>query len=351
MSSKGKKVLIGLLGAMNGISGITASAAIIAYDSIFPRYERPNYDLYPGNYCYSRIDSNLPREEVTYKVKQHKLRGHYYPSQINKGIVIIAHGMHAGGDDYLPIVEYVYHQGFSVFSYNVTGTYESEGSGTIGMCQSIIDLEGTIKYIESDNRFKNTPIFLIGHSWGGYAVSSVLSLCQNINACAVIAGMNNGCTMMVDKAEEYVGKIGTLPGPIFNTYQRILFKDYVDLNGVIGINTKDIPVLIAHGVDDKVITFDKQALIAQKENITNPNVEYYIGKGLNGDHDNIWHSIESCAYQLEVKSDLKLLEMKKNEKLTEEEKIEYYKTINHKLYSEVNKELMDKIISMFNKTL
>lgn len=351
MSSKSKKVLIGILGAMHGISGITASGAIIAYDSMFPRCERPNYDLYPGNYCYERIDSYLPREEITYLVKKNKLRGHYYKSEINKGLVIIAHGIYSGGDDYLPIVEYLYYNGFSVFSYNVTGTYESEGDSTVGMCQAVIDLEGTIKYIESNEKFKGTPLFLVGHSWGGYAVSTVLSLCQNINACAVIAGMNNGCTMMVDKAEEFVGKIGTLPGPIFNTYQRILFKKYVDLTGLQGINTRNIPVLIAHGVDDKVINFEKQSLIAQKDNFTNPNVEYYIGKGLHSHHDNIWHSIESCAYQEEVKTDLKLLEMKKDDKLSDEEKKEYYKTINHRLYSEVNKELMERIIMMFNRTL
>ena len=70
-----------------------------------------------------------------------------------------------------------------------------------------------------------------------------------------------------------------------------------------------------------------------------------------GDHCNIWHSINSSVYQLEVEGELKLREIEKGEELTREEKVEFYKTIDHRLYSEVNAELFDLIIKTFDKTL
>ena len=52
-----------------------------------------------------------------------------------------------------------------------------------------------------------------------------------------------------------------------------------------------------------------------------------------------------------VKSDIKLLEMKKQEALTDDELREYYKTVNHDLYHEINEDLMERIIKLFEATL
>jgi hypothetical protein len=108
---------------------------------------------------------------------------------------------------------------------------------------------------------------------------------------------------------------------------------------------------VAHGVDDKIIVFDKQAIIAKQKEIKNNNVKYYIGKGLQGTHNGIMFSNEAIIYQKEVSSELKLVEMKKGSKLTKEEISEFYKTVDHARYSEVNKELMDLIIKTFNSAL
>ena len=242
-------------------------------------------------------------------------------------------------------------RGYDVFSYDVTGTYDSKGDSTVGMCQSLVDLDGTLHYLKSQTAFSSMPLFLIGHSWGGYAVSSALSLHKEVRACACIAPMNNGYTVMVEKGEQYAGKAALISKPVFNVYQKMLFGDYVEFSGVKGINSVDIPVLIAQGVDDKVITYNGQSITAHKSEITNPNVIYYDGVGTQGDHNNIWHSIAAANYQSEVASGLKKLQLEKGEKLTREEKAAYYSGIDHRLYSEVNQPLMDKIIRMFDGTL
>ena len=186
---------------------------------------------------------------------------------------------------------------------------------------------------------------------GGYAVTSVLALQKHVRACAAIAPMNNGYTIMLEKGEQYVGKLALTAAPVFNVYQKMLFGEYAQYNGVKGINSVDIPVLIAHGVDDKVITYSEQSVIAHKDEITNKNVSYYVGKGLQGDHDNIWHSVEAAAYQSEVASGLKLLKKQKGDKMTREEIAAYYNTVDHAKYSAVNKELFEEIIKLFDGAL
>ena len=98
-----------------------------------------------------------------------------------------------------------------------------------------------------------------------------------------------------------------------------------------------------------MISFNYQAIIAHKDEFTNPNVRYYIGLGVTGYHTDILYSEESFCYRKKVESELKYLELKKKDKLTIDEKIKFYETVDHEKYSEVNKELMDEIIKMFNE--
>ncbi|MBR1975281.1 MAG: alpha/beta fold hydrolase [Clostridia bacterium] len=351
MSGTKKKIVAALVGSMAGVSGLAVSSAILAYDAIFPRYERPDYAITAGQYCYDRVKDEITRKELYYPSGKVKLKGYYYEATEAKGLVVVVHGFKSGSDNYLPITQYLVENGYNVFSYDCTGTYDSEGDSNIGWCQQLIDLDHTISYLQRTSPYRNQPLFLLGHSWGGYAVSSVLSLKSGIRGVACLAPMNNGSTIMIEKGEQYAGKIAYSAKPVFSTYQRVLFGKYVEESGVKGINSIDVPVLIAQGVDDKTITYNEQSIMAKKSEITNPNVQYYIGKGLQGSHDGIWHSKEALLYQAEVESELKLLEMEKGSALSYEEKVEFYKTVDHKLYSAVNEELMDQIIKMFDGEL
>ena len=351
MGSKKKKVIIGVLATAAGISVATAASAVIAYETMFPRLERPDYALKAGEYCYERVQDKLLRSEFYYTVNDVRLKGYYYESAQNKGLVVVSHGMKSGGDDYLPIISYMVSAGYNVFSYNCTGTYESEGDDIVGMCQSLIDLEGTIKYIQSVDALAKMPLFLIGHSWGGYAATSVLSLRKEVRACVSIAAMHNACKLMTEKAQEYLGTFGKVPEPMFDIYQRLLFGDYVEYNAIRGINDSNIPVLVAHGTTDTTILYDKQSIIAHKDKITNPYVQYYIGEGAHGSHTGIWHSERSVQYQKQVKTELKALEKEKGRELTYAEKADFIERVNHALYSEVNEELMQQIVALFDENL
>lgn len=349
--SRKRKILISSIALLTGVSATVVGSSLIAYNSLFSRYERPDYALKAGNYCYERVRGRLYREEFYFPSDKELLKGYYYPSGNSKGLVVVAHGFHAGADDFIPIIEYLVKNKFSVFTYDLTGTYDSKGDGTVGWCQSLVDIDYALRYVSSNAPYNLQPCFLLGHSWGGYAVTSVLAIHKNVKACAGIAPMNNGSTIMVEKGCQYVGNFAKLPKPVIDIYQKKLFGDYVRYNGVKGINSTSIPVLIAQGVEDKVITYDKQSVIAHRSEITNPNVVYYETEGLQGGHESILNSVNALIYQSEVNGKLLKLKSDLGRKLTYEEQVEFYKTVNHDLYSEVNYELMDKIIETFNSVL
>lgn len=347
--SRAKKFATIAASSLIGISAATIVANIAIYDSFFERYERPNYDLYPGVYCYERIQDRLERECFKIPSGDNLLQAYYYPSDKARGLAVLAHGFHAGADDYLPLIEAIVNRGYSVITYDVTGTYSSGGDSVIGMCQSLRDIDQVLCYIKDDPRFVYMPKVVIGHSWGGYAAASVLALHDDIKAAALIAPMNNGSNVMIEKAEQYAGKFAYTAKPILDGYQKYLFGDYFNYNGVVGINSTDAPVLIAQGIDDTIITPGGQSITAHLDELTNPNVTIYWGEGSNGSHTGIWHSKESEEYQRVIASRIKKQEMDLGRKLTDSELSEIYSTVDHALYSQVNSELVDLIIDTFDK--
>lgn len=349
LSTKAKKIIAAILATTTGISAVTVASAVIAYETLFKRYERPNYATYPGEYTFERVKDRLSREEFYFSAGESTLKGYYYKSSESLGLVVIVHGFHAGADEFIPLAEALVKSGYDVFSYDGTGIYDSHGESAVGMCQAIVDLDNVLSYLSRTSPYNNKEIFLIGHSMGGYAVSSILALHKEVAACVAIAPMNDGYNMMVEKGREYVGDIALTAKPIFDTYQKMLFGDYVKLNGLNGINSVDIPVLIVQGLCDKTIPHNTQSIYAKKDQITNPNVEYMITDGILGGHNTVWHSLDSALYQQEVKADLQRLEKLKGDKLTDEELADYYKGVNHTLYSEPSPVLVKRILALFNK--
>lgn len=331
------------------LSHILSSA--VCYQLLFLRVDRPDYSVMPGNICYQRVSNRLYREEFFYQAGENKLKGYYYPSKEDKGLVVAVHGFKTGADSILPLIEHVVNRGFNVFSYDGTGTYESEGESSVGMVQALVDLDHTLNYIKNNAKYRGLPLFLMGFSRGGYAVSSVLALQDGISACACLASLNDGSTIMTEKAEQYVGFLAYTAKPVFDVYQNALFDDYTKYNGVNGINSVDIPVIVAHGVDDKTVTFKKQSIISKKDEITNKNVVYFVEDGINGGHRSLWHSENAVKYQEQVEEQLRDLKKQKGRKLSRDELIAFYNTVDHSRYSEVNLELMNEVIYTFEKTL
>ncbi len=352
MKSKRVGKIVAILSAsLVGLSSASLAAAVIGYDAFFPRYERPDYALYPGMYCYERFAGSLPRQTFSIPSDDVSLAAYYYPAEQSKGLAVVVHGIHAGADDYLPLIEALVNGGYSVVAYDVTGNYSSGGENGVGMCQQLKDLDKVLCWLDENEPYAAMPKMLVGHSWGGYAVSSVLALHQEVKACVCLAPMADGTTIMARKSQAYTMQPAELIQPIFDVYQKYLFGDYTQYNAVVGINSTDIPVLIAQGKDDTVITPEEDSITAYLDQITNPNVQVYYGEGLQGTHLGIWHSVEAEQYRLQVEQQLQALEEQNGRPLTHAQKAAFYETVDHRLYSDVNPQLMELIFKTFEKGL
>lgn len=346
-----QKVLIGLLASITGIGATNVTAALIAHESVFSRYNRPDYSVTPGICCYERISDKLERETLQVKSGGNQLQAYFFPNEKNKGLILLVHGKHGSADDLLPLIEGLHAGGYNVFAYDGTGTFESDGDSLVGACQPLIDVNNVLSFIQSEERFSGIPLFLCGYSMGGYAVTSVLELKQNVKACAAIAPVMNAPNLMVDSIDKYAGKVSYVPKPLFDAHNKMLFKDFVKYNGVRGINSTNIPILIAQGMCDSVVSHDKISVYAHKDKITNPNVSYYETYGLQGEHVSILYSIPAIAYQNEIKNKLNILKTQKGKDLTNDDLVEFNNSVNHALYSEINPELVAKILALFNSSL
>ena len=347
---------IAKLALSTGLQIGTILGAKAAYDSFFKRYEKRDINMVFGEFDYSRIAKRLSRTTFFFPSGRLKLQGYFYPCNDAKGLVVVCHGMHAGADDYLPFIEYFVRNKYAVFTYDCQGTYASEGDSTVGMCTPLVNLDHALTYVENDKQLSRYPLFLFGHSWGGYAATSVLSIHKNIRGCSAVAPFNSGYTLFVEKGEQYMAPFSDMlkfdfPKDFLNTYQTLLFQDYTKYTAVQGINSTDVPVYIAHGNRDFVISFDHQSVISHRHKIRGNNVTYYIGTGIQAGHNTILHSPRAIAYQEKVKKDLKLLKKQYDRDLTQEELTEFCNGVDHTLYSEINMEMMQEILNMFNKAL
>ena len=320
------------------------------YHTIFKRLERPNYDLYPGLYDYNKVKTILNRKNLTFKSNGNTLNAYYYECKEKaKGLVVLVHGFHSGSDDYLPITMYLVFKNYNVFTYDGTGTYESEGKDLRGFSQGLVDLDYALKFLASDRRFNKQDKYLLGHSCGGFAVNAVISLHKKeIKAVASIAAVNNCYTLILAKGSQYAGDLaeGGFQKDFLDRYQKKIFGKYVEYDALMGVNSVKFPIFIAHGNNDETISFKEQSLISKKREITNPNVEYYVGKGNQAGHCSIWHSVRSNDYQEYVDNTLKSM---KKEKASEEDMKEFVRGLDHYLYSEIDYGLFDKIIKTFEK--
>jgi hypothetical protein len=185
--------------------------------------------------------------------KGQKLIGYLYyvTDDMPKGVIIIAHGLGGGGhNSYMDSANYFAQNGYNVFAYDATGNDESEGEGTLGLPQGVIDLSYAIDFVEGLDKFKDLPIMLFGHSWGGYAVCNVLNYHSEVKAVVSLSGFNKSSDLINVQGEEMFGGAVNLLMPYVNAYEAIKFGKFANTTALDGFANSNAGVYIVHSKDD-----------------------------------------------------------------------------------------------------
>lgn len=268
------------------------------------KFARVEADEYSASLRYDDIKENYNRKLLSFTSGKNRLQGYLYGAENTKGLVVISHGHGGIADNYLAETVYFVDQGYQVFTFDNTGCNRSEGATSVGVTQSVIDLDAALTFIESGECFAGLPILLYGHSWGGYAVTAIHNFDHDIAASVSVAGFNSPMEIVLEWGKKMMGKLVYFEYPYIYLYQRMFYGKKINLSAVDGINNTNVPILLIHGNQDPTILFDGAATIAHRKEITNPNVEYKIcDKELQNDHKNLFKSLDAIHYLAETEKE------------------------------------------------
>ena len=115
------------------------------YDRVFARHDDP-VDIPPALH-----ETTQKRQVCHFRSGEHLLAGYYYggtaPEKAN-GLLVLVPGFHAGGDNYLWQIHELLEYGWNVFTFDSTGTLNSEGESQIGFSQTVLDLKAALKFLD-----------------------------------------------------------------------------------------------------------------------------------------------------------------------------------------------------------
>lgn len=119
-----------------------------------------------------------------------KLQGYfyYYDKPRKDRLILFDHGMGYGHVAYMKEIELIARHGYTVFTYDHTGCRESEGENIVGFAQSLCDLDYAVNAVRTVEGYRDVPISVIGHSWGGFAALNISALHKDIESCVSISG-------------------------------------------------------------------------------------------------------------------------------------------------------------------
>jgi len=249
--------------------------SVIINNALFKKRSEINSDMKLSTSDFS----NLLCEDVTFNSnKNDELHGYLYSSDTltPKGVVIYAHGYNAGGSNStMMFANYFVYNDYYYFTYDVTANGLSKGNNQRGLVQGVLDLDKAISCVKTMDKTKNYPIMLLGHSWGGYSVSSVLKMHPDVKAVCSLSGFNSALDLMASNASKKVGSFLTNASlPYLKIYENWVFGKNYKLNAIDGFNSSNCNVLIMHSSDDNVIDIDFGYNKYYKEFKDNPRFKF-----------------------------------------------------------------------------
>lgn len=341
-----RRLILGVAVFLLIFSAVSIVMVKQVYDGNFPRADAKEHSPYLR---YTDVADAYPRREIHFPSGDNQLAGYVYGEPSEKALVVISHGLGGGAEGYLAETIAFVDAGYRVLAFDNTGSHASEGESNRGLPQSVIDLHAALTYVESDAALQDLPILLYGHSWGGYAVTAVLNYEPPMVAGSVsVAGYNAPMGLLYEQAKSMMGAFATVEYPFLWGYQRFLFGEAAELTAVDGINQSGIPVMVIHGTADDAIAIDGAGIMAQRENITNPNAAFIIRdkEGQNG-HITLFLSAAAAAYSDEKNELWEELDAQYDGNIPADVESSYYGDIDKRRMSQLDPEYTDMVLNFF----
>ena len=276
---------------------------------------------------YADVAEKYPREKFEIVSGKNTLSAWLYGKENSKGLIVFAPGHRDSNDKKLYEIMYFVDAGFQVLCFDYTGCYTSEGSTFGGYTQAVYDLDAVLSWCDKNEQFKTLPVYLFGHSLGGYAVTAVLNYPHRIDAVVSASGFNSAKEQWECSIKRFTGPAYFLIKPINLLFIHLKYGADKNLSAVSGINKAQIPVLVISAEDD-IFYGGKTSPIYQKQNmITNQKCKFLLmDKPEHNGHYSYFLTDAAIEYQKTNPKD----------------------NIDKNLYMEHDKAIMQIICSFFN---
>lgn len=325
-------------------SALSMAGSVVIFGVLFHRVDSLDKSV---EITYALAESNYKREQISFDSGGNKLSGYLYFADNPKGLVIIAPGMNSNSDSHLAEIMFFADNGYRVLAYDATGVCQSEGDSTVGLQQSKRDLLAAIDYAKDDPQTKNLPVYLYGHSLGGYAVAAALDE-ADVEAAVCLSGFNSPVQTMHDKAKEYVGVLADIEYPFLYLQNRFVFGDDADDTAVDSVNSSDTPILICRGDNDDTIPY-KLSLYSREKEITNVNAKFIEVDDKHRDgHTNLWLSADSAKYMSDLQDELNDLNDVYDGEIPRNVRDEFYGKIDVNRAMKLDEGFMNKILAFMD---
>lgn len=271
---KRKKIMLTIVIFIATTTTLLSGIAFLLYERIFDQRFEADRSLKLALLDFQGL---IPRP-VTFISGNTLLGGNFYRSDFaneDKDVLLIfCHGFTNGSIDYLGQIDYFARNGFEVLAYDNTGCHSSTGSGVKGLPQAVINLRDVLNELttgETYASYHQKPIILMGHSWGGYAVSAVLNEKEYGTVAAVISfsAPNKSMDMLMEQGRSLLGNGIYVLKPFVRLVETLKFGKYSGYSALRGVNNTNASVLALHSRDDSVVSF-QSSLAVQESNFENP---------------------------------------------------------------------------------
>lgn len=335
------------------VIGVVAGIAVVACVGMFA------FDRHVLNQTYARtvvegpslmltdadIAADYPYEDIEFELDGSTLRGHVYGADNNeRGLIVFRHGIFSQHQDYLALITALVDKGWKVLAYDAIGCGESDGDSVLGFAQSPRDVHAAVQFAREHNVNNGLPIVLVGHSWGGYGVAGALDYDDGVVACVTMSGFDVPNEIIMESAVARMGAIASTQAPLIDFIGRLDFGADANRSASRAIDESGIPVLVIHGVEDAVISYDGSSIIAEREHIANPNVAYITKSEENrAGHNSYFYSPESQAYLTACGEELAALSEKYGSSIPDDVLEEFYSRIDKRRANTADPQLINEI--------
>ncbi len=309
----------------------TLGPAVLIYKTAFGHRQDKN----PQFKYFAPEDFNLSVEHMHVRLYGVELAANLYttkPVEDCGKVVIFQHGFGAGSSSYMTEIAHFARRGFAVVAVDAYGCNNSAGKSVKGFYAGAEAVIAAYIGVNLDERLKNKPVVLVGHSWGAY---SVLAACASVKVDGVVAlsGFNAPAKCLCDTVKS-MGGLGKLFAPLVYGWIKLInflrFGAKGNTKAAKAVKKSGVKTLIIHGEKDGAVGFKNSAANTVKgENVTTVL--------LPDKRHNPYNT---------VAAEDKLAELTGTHKFeSEEEAQEYFKNFDWAAVTEEDEEVMSKIDS------